>query len=105
MAQQAAASAAASPAKRPSATDPASKRAEKKRKLTFNEGKELAALPERIDAAERERAQLYASLGDPAVFRDPEALGSAKARVAALDVEIAGMVERWEALETIAADG
>ncbi len=92
-------------ARRPAATAapaPAPK-AEKKRKLSFKETHELAALPDRIDACEREREALYASLADPALLRDGAAVADAKARLAALDAEVEALTARWEELETIAA--
>jgi ATP-binding cassette subfamily F protein uup len=76
----------------------------KKRKLNFRESSELAALPERIDGLEQERERIYASLADPAVLRDGSAVATAKARLASLEVEIRQLTERWEALETIAAE-
>jgi ATP-binding cassette subfamily F protein uup len=76
----------------------------KPRKLTFKETKELADLPDRIDALERERDTLYASLSDPALVRDGAAMSAAKARLAALEGEIGAAVERWEALETIVSE-
>ena len=76
----------------------------KKRKLTFKETHELAALPDRIDALEREREQLYASLGDSAVLRDGGAVVAAKARLAEVEAEIPELIARWEELETIAAE-
>jgi ATP-binding cassette subfamily F protein uup len=84
---------------------PASQQARtgKKRKLTFKEASELATLPESIDALERERDLLYASLADPAVLRDGIASASAKARLAELESEISRRLARWEELETIAA--
>ncbi len=78
-------------------------RAARKKRLSFKESTELAALPDRIDAIEREREQVYASLSDPAFLRDGAATASAKARLGALDSEIQNLTERWEALETIAA--
>jgi len=77
-------------------------RTEKKRKLTFRETNELASLPESIDALERERDAVYASLADPAVLRDGAAAASAKARLAELESEMARRLARWEELETIA---
>ena len=77
-------------------------RTEKKRKLTFKETNELASLPESIDALERERDAVYASLADPAVLRDGAAAASAKARLAELESEIARRLARWEELESIA---
>jgi ABC transport system ATP-binding/permease protein len=79
--------------------------APKKRRLSFTETSELAALPERIDALEREREQLYVTLTDPAVLRNGTAVTEARSRLGALEVEIAELTERWEALETIAAEG
>jgi ATP-binding cassette subfamily F protein uup len=84
------------------ATPPPSPTKAKKRRLTFKETSELAALPDRIDALERERETIYASLGDSAVLRDGSAVVAAKARLAALDHEIAALIQRWEELETVA---
>jgi ATP-binding cassette subfamily F protein uup len=80
-------------------------RKERPRRLTFRETAELRDLPDRIDALEGERAALYASLADPAVLRDGEAVAAAKARLAAVDLEIEALTARWEELETIAAGG
>ncbi len=78
-------------------------RVEKQRKLTFKETTELAGLPDRIDARERDREALYASLSDPALLRDGAAIADVRARLAAIEMEINRLSERWEALETIAA--
>ncbi|HEY9449568.1 MAG TPA: ABC transporter C-terminal domain-containing protein, partial [Gemmatimonadaceae bacterium] len=78
--------------------------AERKRRLTYNEARELDALPDRIDALEHDREQLYASLADPALLRDGAAVTSVKARLAAMETEIAEMMERWEVLGTIAVE-
>jgi ATP-binding cassette subfamily F protein uup len=94
----------APPVAKPAAVAPARPRPAKKRKLNFRESSELAALPERIDALELERDRVYASLVDPTVLRDGLAVAAAKARLASLEVEIGQLTERWEALETIAAE-
>jgi ATP-binding cassette subfamily F protein uup len=78
-------------------------RVERKRRLTLKEAAELAALPDRIDAHEREREVLYRSLSDSALARDHAALADAKTRLAAIETEIASMLARWEELEVIAA--
>jgi ATP-binding cassette subfamily F protein uup len=88
--------------KRPIATS-GTKSAAKPKKLSYRETAELAELPDRIDALERERERRYASLSDPALVRDGAAMAEARARLAALDTEIAALIERWEALETLAA--
>jgi len=90
--------------------EPASKRGSpspapikaKKRRLSFKETSELAGLPDQIDALEREREVIYASLGESAVLRDGSAVVAAKSRLVALDNEIAALIQRWEELETIA---
>ena len=90
--------------KKPAPT-PAPARTSKPKKLSFKETAELAALPDRIDALEHEREQVYASLSDPALVRDGAAMSAARARITALESEIAELTERWEALETIATQG
>jgi ATP-binding cassette subfamily F protein uup len=103
--QRPAAPAATAPApKRDAAPPPPPVRAPKKRKLSFKEQSELAALPDRIDALEQDRERLYASLADPALLRDGAAVADAHARLASLDASITTLTERWEALETLAAE-
>jgi ATP-binding cassette subfamily F protein uup len=75
----------------------------KPRRLTFKETAELAALPDRIDALERERATLYASLADRAVLRDGSAVVAARSRLDTVEAELTALTERWEMLETIAS--
>jgi ATP-binding cassette subfamily F protein uup len=87
--------------KRQAATPPPTKA--KPRRLTFKETAELAGLPDRIDALERERASIYASLSDPTVLRDGSAVVAAQARLGAVETELVELTERWETLETIAA--
>ncbi len=82
----------ATPAARPS---PA---ADKKRKLSFKESQELATLPERIDALERERDQLFATLASPTALKAGAAAG-ANARLKQLATELGAATSRWEELE------
>jgi ATP-binding cassette subfamily F protein uup len=77
--------------------------ATKKRRLTFKESSELAGLPDKIDALERDRASIYVSLSDPELLRDGSAVTEVRARLAGLEGEINRMTVRWEALETISA--
>jgi ATP-binding cassette subfamily F protein uup len=86
------------------AVAPAAPSGGKKRRLSFKESKELEALPQEIDAREREQERLYASLADPAFLRDGAAVAEAKSRLALLTGEIATLTERWEALETLASE-
>jgi ATP-binding cassette subfamily F protein uup len=72
------------------------------RKLSFNEQKELDALPLRIEELEAEQQQLHASLADPAFYREQgDAVSAAKARLEALEKELAGAYARWEELEAL----
>jgi ATPase components of ABC transporters with duplicated ATPase domains len=77
--------------------------ATKKKRLSFKESTELAALPDRIDEKEREREKIYGKLSDSAFLRDGAATADAKARLVAIEAEVAALTERWEELETIAA--
>ena len=101
----AAATAPAAPAKRVAPQIAVAPRPSKKRGLSYKEKQELAELPDRIDATEGEREQLYVSLADPALLRDGVAVARAKARLAAIESELTALTARWEALETLAADG
>ena len=97
----------ATPAKPAAATKPApAPRPEKKerRRMSFNDKRELESLPGKIDALETERAALYARMADPAFLRDGAAVTAAKARLDAIDEELLALMERWEALETMAAE-
>jgi ATP-binding cassette subfamily F protein uup len=71
------------------------------RKLTLKERSELAELPDRIEAAERERTELFRSLSDPVFLRNGAAVGAAKAKVEAFGLEIAALTARWEELESM----
>jgi ATP-binding cassette subfamily F protein uup len=81
------------------AAAPVAPNQKKKQALSHKEANELAALPEKIDAGERERTALYASLADPAFLRNGPKVSDAKARLTMLEKELEGMVLRWEALE------
>ncbi|MEO6864246.1 MAG: ATP-binding cassette domain-containing protein [Gemmatimonadaceae bacterium] len=84
---------------------PSTPAAARKRRLTFKEKSELESLPSEIDKRERSRERIYASLADPIFLRDGAAVVKAKMQLDAIDTEIAGLMARWEDLETIAADG
>ncbi len=81
---------------------PQPKAAEKKRKLSFKESRELEELPARIDGLEQERQGLYTSLADLAFLKNGAATAAAKARLAAVDRELAESTARWERLASLA---
>jgi ATP-binding cassette subfamily F protein uup len=69
-------------------------------KLGFNEQRELAALPERIDQLETEQQDLYRQLADPAFYREaPRTIAAAKARLENVDKALVAAYRRWERLE------
>jgi len=94
----------AAPPREKRAPPPPPPRPEKKRKLTFSETKELAGLPDVIEAREGERDALYASLADGTFLRDGAAVVQARTRLAEVEAEIERLIARWEELETIAAN-
>ncbi len=70
------------------------------RKLSYNEQRELAALPEKIDALEKEIAALRELLSDGAIYRaDPQKASAASERLPLAEAELESAVERWAELE------
>ena len=73
--------------------------APKPRKLSYKEQRELDELPGRIEALEAEQAQLAALLADADAYtRDPKGIATAQVRIAKIDDELLGALERWEVL-------
>jgi ATP-binding cassette subfamily F protein uup len=69
-------------------------------KLSYKESRDLAELPERIEALESEQRTLAARLADPEVYRDdPGGVRTLQARFAAIEGELEAAFARWEALE------
>jgi ABC transport system ATP-binding/permease protein len=79
------------------------------RKLSYNEKRaleaqqrELAALPERIEALENEQQQLVAAMASPEFYQRPEAQITADAnRMKQLEDQLAEAYQRWEELESL----
>ncbi|MBO5751023.1 MAG: ATP-binding cassette domain-containing protein [Kiritimatiellae bacterium] len=93
-AQQAASEA----AKRESA--PQSVRQQHAKKLSFNEQRELAALPDKIAALEEEIAQIKDALADGSIFKsDPTKAQEYFSRMPVAEAELESAVERWAELE------
>ena len=69
------------------------------RKLSYKEQREFEALPDRIDALEREIAEIEALLSDGQVFvKDPLRGRTAAERLPLAKVELEASVERWAEL-------
>ena len=84
------------PAPRAAAPEPR----REKRKLSYKEQRELEAIPQKIQALEQEQTMLQAKLADPATYQqagnDVTAMNS---RLEEIELELLGLLERWEALE------
>ncbi len=77
--------------------------AERPRKLSFKERKELESLPSRIESLETEIRALHEAMADPAFYRrDSSAIVVTKTKLAALEHDLATTYERWESLEALA---
>jgi ATP-binding cassette subfamily F protein uup len=76
----------------------------RRERLSYNETRELAALPAKIEALEREQAQISERLADGALYRDqPEEVRQLQQRFAAIEAELMQSLTRWEALDSRAA--
>lgn len=81
---------------------PAVSRAERPRKLSHKEKRELEELPAQIEQLEAERHALHATMADPAFYRqDGAAIAETKAKLEALEQTLGAAYERWETLEAM----
>ncbi len=72
----------------------------KKAKLSYKEGRELAELPAKIEALEKEQAAISAALADGSVYRDDAKRAAAMTlRNEAIEKELEQALARWESLE------
>jgi ATP-binding cassette subfamily F protein uup len=72
----------------------------KTRRLSYNEQRELAQLPEKIQNLEAEQVQLTALISDPKVFQHNQDQGSqALQRLQALAEQLDSAYARWETLD------
>jgi ATP-binding cassette subfamily F protein uup len=78
------------------------RQAERARKLSFKEERELETLPDRIAAMEEEQENLHQTLADPEIYRTAGAeVANLKARLEALETELEEAYLRWEELDAI----
>ncbi|WP_130471635.1 ATP-binding cassette domain-containing protein [Candidatus Magnetaquicoccus inordinatus] len=78
---------------------------ERKRRLSFKEQQELAALPGRIEELESEQQQLHQQVADPAFYRrGSEEILATTSRLSSLDNALAEAYERWQVLEQLAEE-
>jgi ABC transport system ATP-binding/permease protein len=76
--------------------------ADRARKLTFKEKKELAALPGQIEALEASIAEAHEAMADPSFYkRDKAEIQAASAEVSASEDRLAEAYARWEELAAL----
>jgi ATP-binding cassette subfamily F protein uup len=89
---------------RQSAAVPAGAAPAARRKLSFKEARELAALPEAITALESEQRALTARMCEPQYFRaGAERMRTDRERAAEIETQLSSRLERWEYLESQAS--
>ena len=90
------------PSKREVAKEPSTapqQQPSRQKKLSYNERRELDALPGRIDALEGELAGIREALADGSLFRsDPAKAKLLSGRLPAAEAELETLVERWAEL-------
>ncbi len=88
-------------------TEPGEKKSDKrpaqatpKSRLSYKENRELAELPEKMQALEKEQKDISARLADTALYRDhPGEVKPLQACFAELEEKLLAALQRWEALE------
>ncbi len=71
------------------------------KKLSYQESRELAALPDTIAALEQEQAGITLSLNNPALYRNnPEEAKALQKRFSEIEKDLSDCLERWEELES-----
>jgi ATP-binding cassette subfamily F protein uup len=95
----------AAPTRTPARKPAALPRERARTKLSYKEERELAALPQDIEALEREQAELTARMSRPEYYREgAERVREDGARVQAIESLLAEKFARWEALEQLRAE-
>ena len=84
----------------PTSSSTAAKPARTK-KLSYQEARELEALPGKIDMLEREQAKITLRLNEPTIYRDhPDEVKALQTRLAAIEKELTDCLAKWEELES-----
>jgi len=102
LSQSASETAASTPSAAKAPQEKPKRQAERSRKLSFKEDRELEALPERIAALEEEQAGLHARLSDPDFYKNAGSETAViNARLAELEGELESAFLRWDELESL----
>ena len=94
---------AAAKASQNSATNPASAAPAKKKKRSYNEEREYAALPDKIEKLEAEIAEFQAELSKPEVFTNATRIVELQKEIADREQELEKAYERYEILDSYAS--
>ncbi len=71
------------------------------KKLSYQEARELEALPGKIDVLEQEQANITMRLNEPTIYRDfPDEVKALQTRLAMIEKELTDCLARWEKLES-----
>ncbi|MBV6449130.1 ATP-binding cassette domain-containing protein [Nitrosomonas sp.] len=80
-------------------------KAPRPKKLSYQDARELEALPGKIDALEQEQANINLRLSQPAIYRDyPDEARALQTRVTMIEKELTDCLARWEELESKCAE-
>jgi ATP-binding cassette subfamily F protein uup len=80
----------------------AAKGAARRRRLSYNERRELEALPERVSALEDEQKRLKEEVAGPDFYKSAaDHIHAVLARIDAVDAELHAALERWMELEAL----
>ncbi|MEI7658740.1 MAG: ABC-F family ATP-binding cassette domain-containing protein [Phycisphaerae bacterium] len=86
------------PAETPKATEQP-KAQPSKRKLSYNEQRELAGMEQAIERSETDVSRFQGEMNDPAVLADPRRLQATCESLAKAEAEVARLYGRWQELE------
>jgi ATP-binding cassette subfamily F protein uup len=77
------------------------KKARRKFKLSFNDAKELKALPDIIEKMETEIAALHAKMSEPGFYKNHEEVKKSNEHLKKLESELGQAYTRWEELDNL----
>ena len=87
---------------KPAAKQKSSPKVNGKRKLSYNEQRELKQLPERIEKFETEVARLHEAMAAPEFYKQPsDQIAAAQAELSDLESQLQAAYARWEELEDV----
>jgi ATP-binding cassette subfamily F protein uup len=70
------------------------------KKLSFKLQRELDGLPAKIESLEKQQSELHKKMADPKFYQNAsESIGSTKAKLESIEVELGSAYRRWEELE------